>query len=215
MGIQQRKEREKEELRQRIITAATKLFQEGEYSVVSMRKIAKEIEYSVGTLYLYYKDKDELFLAVQEAAFQEAFAYIQRQLPVDGTAMDRLHALGEHYIRFGLENPGLYRLMFVLEHPMNALEEDDNWRSGVLLHNLLSSLVQECIEEGSLPPRDSAALGFGLWSLVHGMVSLRISCRMEMYGGLHLIDQPPVEDLDQLVQDTYVIMLNFISSWKS
>jgi AcrR family transcriptional regulator len=93
MGIQERKEREKEALRGRIIEAATELFREETYANVSMRKIAARVEYSVGTLYLYYRDKDELFLAVQEAAFERAFEFIQ-QLPDSEDPLERLRVWG-------------------------------------------------------------------------------------------------------------------------
>ncbi|MTB51620.1 TetR/AcrR family transcriptional regulator [Lewinella sp. W8] len=202
MGIQERKEREKEALRRRIIEAATGLFREETYANVSMRKIAARIEYSVGTLYLYYRDKDELFLAVQEAAFERAFDFIQR-LPNAEDPLERLRGLGERYIQFGLENPDLYRLMFMMEHPMQALEESDGWRAGIKLHSLLSSLVEECMQKGRLPQKDPLKMSFMLWSMVHGMVSLKITCRLDIYNGTHL---PGCEnlnlDVDDMIQGT-------------
>ena len=107
MGSQQRKEQEKEDLRRKVITAATELFREESYAAVSMRKIAKRVEYSVGTLYLYYKDKDELFLAVQSAAFEQAFTFINALSGKDDP-LERLQELGERYVRFGIKNPDLY-----------------------------------------------------------------------------------------------------------
>ena len=101
MGIQERKERERDDLRRKIITAATELFREENYAAVSMRKIARRVEYSVGTLYLYYKDKDELFLAVQSVAFERAFTYINA-LPENGDSLERLRGLSERYIRCGM-----------------------------------------------------------------------------------------------------------------
>jgi AcrR family transcriptional regulator len=197
MGIQERKEREKEALRGRIIEAATELFREETYANVSMRKIAARVEYSVGTLYLYYRDKDELFLAVQEAAFERAFEFIQ-QLPDSEDPLERLRGLGERYIQFGLKNPDLYRLMFMMEHPMQALEEGEGWRAGIKLHSLLSSLVEECMNKGRLPQQDPLKMSFMLWSMVHGMVSLKITCRLDIYNGTHL---PACENLNRDVDD--------------
>ncbi len=209
MGIQQRKEREKEDLRRKIITAATELFREETYATVSMRKIAKRVEYSVGTLYLYYKDKDELFLAVQSAAFERAFVFIQ-QLQKTDDPVERLRNLGERYLRFGMENPDLYRLMFMMEHPMHAMKEGDAWHSGIALHNLLTSVVKECIDAGRIVADDPDRLSFAMWSLVHGMVSLRISQRLEIYNGDHL-DCPLCNiDTDQLVVDTNEMMINIL-----
>ena len=62
MSITIRREQHKEELRRLILDTAERLFVEaGSYDAVSMRKIAKEIDYSATTIYLYFKDKDELF----------------------------------------------------------------------------------------------------------------------------------------------------------
>lgn len=169
-----------EALRQRIIAAATALFEEAGYAAVSMRKIAGRVGYSVGNLYLYYRDKDELFLAVQDAAFTRAFAAIQ-QLPPAASPRERLTALGENYVRFGLANPGLYRLMFMMDGPMMALAKPKDWGAGRQLHGLLTELVHENIAAGQVRASDPEVLSLMLWSCVHGMVSLRIAHRLSIY----------------------------------
>ncbi|MBI2419199.1 MAG: helix-turn-helix transcriptional regulator, partial [Ignavibacteriales bacterium] len=57
MGISERKEREKSEMRELVLQTALKLFIDKGYDNVSIRKIANVIEYSPGTIYLYFKDK--------------------------------------------------------------------------------------------------------------------------------------------------------------
>ncbi len=213
MGIQERKEREREDLRRKIITAATELFREENYAAVSMRKIAKRVEYSAGTLYLYYKDKDELFLAVQSVAFERAFTYIN-SLPENGDPLERLRGLGERYVCFGMENPDLYRLMFMMEHPMDAMKEGDAWQAGIALHNLLTSLVKECVAAGKILAEDPDRLSFALWSLLHGMVSLRISQRLKIYDGEHLNCPLCGVDTDQLVIDTNAMMISILERYK-
>ncbi len=214
MGSQQRKEQEKEDLRRKVITAATELFREESYGAVSMRKIAKRVEYSVGTLYLYYKDKDELFLAVQSAAFEQAFTFINALSGKDDP-LERLQELGERYVRFGMKNPDLYRLMFMMEHPMDAMEEGDPWHSGIALHNLLTSLVKECVAAGRIVAEDPDRLSFALWSLVHGMVSLRISQRLTIYNGAHLNCPLCGIDTDQLVIETNEMMISILERQKN
>lgn len=185
MGIQDRKERDREALRRKIIEAAIQLFREQGYANVSMRKIAKRIEYSVGTLYLYYRDKDELFLAVQSHAFEQAFAYMQVALEAD-RPIDQVYTLGKRYIRFGLAHPDLYQLMFMMENPMDALDEDASWKPGVKLHGLLMTIVERSIAVGHFANGDPATISFTLWSIVHGMVSLQISQRLKIYEGNHI-----------------------------
>lgn len=64
MGIQERKERERDRRRQQIMIAATRVFSERDFNKATMEDIAKEAEVSPGTLYLYFKNKDELFASL-------------------------------------------------------------------------------------------------------------------------------------------------------
>ena len=68
--IQQRRAREKQEMKDRIVQAAREMFLEEGFEKVSIRKIADRIAYSVGTIYNYFKNKDELFHAVHEMDFR-------------------------------------------------------------------------------------------------------------------------------------------------
>ena len=209
MGVVERKAREREALRRQIIEAAMQLFREESYAAVSMRKIAKRIEYSVGTLYLHYRDKDELFLAVQEEAFRQAFEYIQK-IPAGLPPLERLRMLGERYIRFGLEHPDLYRLMFMMAHPMQALPKDENWRSGIFLHEFLTATIRDCMEANVIHGDDPHRIGFALWSFVHGMVSLRISHRLSIYEGDHIRGSVRNTDPDDLILETHHRILQMI-----
>ncbi len=64
MGIRERKERERERRRQQIIVAAKRVFCEKGFNRATMEDIAKEAELSPGTLYLYFKNKDELYASL-------------------------------------------------------------------------------------------------------------------------------------------------------
>jgi AcrR family transcriptional regulator len=64
MGIQERKERERERRRQQIIVAAKKVFSEKGFNKATMDDIAGEAELSPGTLYLYFKNKEELYASL-------------------------------------------------------------------------------------------------------------------------------------------------------
>ena len=64
MGIQERKQRERERRRQQIIVAAKRVFSEKGYSKSTMEDIAREAELSPGNLYLYFKNKDELYASL-------------------------------------------------------------------------------------------------------------------------------------------------------
>ena len=71
MGIVERKEKQKSELKQQILDASVKLFSEHGYDGVTIRKIADIIEYSPTTVYLYFQDKNEILFELHEIGFRK------------------------------------------------------------------------------------------------------------------------------------------------
>ena len=70
MGIRERKQREKERRRQQIMVAAKRVFVKKGYGRATMESIAKEAELSAGTLYLYFKNKSELWATLSLRVLQ-------------------------------------------------------------------------------------------------------------------------------------------------
>jgi AcrR family transcriptional regulator len=64
MGIRERKERERERRRQQIMVAAKRVFSSRGFNRATMEDIATEAELSPGTLYLYFRNKDELYASL-------------------------------------------------------------------------------------------------------------------------------------------------------
>ncbi len=184
MGITERKEREKQEMRERILDAAMRLFVRNGWEKTSIRKIAQEIEYSPGTIYLYFKDKDELFFDLHALGFSKLRDQFERAGFVDDP-YQRLAFIGRNYIQFALDNPEMYDLMFVMRSPMKHIEDEDsdNWHLGKSAFNVLEDTVKECLKAGLIKGNDYAAISYSMWGHVHGLVTLAIRDRMKMYEG--------------------------------
>ncbi len=182
MGIIERKEREREEMRRLILDAAQKLFLTNGYEKVSIRNIADEIEYSPATIYLYYKDKNELFFALHQMAFDKLIAEFAPIAELE-KPMDKLIEMGRLYIRFAFENPELFDLMFILTAPMDAIEyRQDIWDDGHRAFYVLQNVVQECIDAGAIKHPDAERAGLMIWSMVHGLAALFLRKRMMIFG---------------------------------
>jgi AcrR family transcriptional regulator len=181
MGITERKEKQKLEIRKMILDASMKLFMEQGFENVSIRKIADLIEYSPTTVYLYFKDKNEILFNLHEMGFQKMAEY-NADLWTIKNPLVRLAKMGEYYIRFGLENPAFYELMFILKAPMEALEALDancEWKSGDLALGKLKETIKECMDKGLIEKGDVDAVAMSIWSMVHGMVALAIRDRFD------------------------------------
>jgi AcrR family transcriptional regulator len=179
MGIAERKEKQKLEIRKQILEASMKLFVEEGFSNVSIRRIADIIEYSPTTIYLYFKDKDEIFYNLHEIGFFK-LQEMNKNLDDIQNPLLRLHKMGENYIQFGLENREYYDLMFIQPEPMDKLAEMGcEWQNGDAALTRLRDTLIECMEKGYIAQTDPIILSLSVWSLVHGLVSLATRERLE------------------------------------
>lgn len=179
MSIKERKERQKTEMREAILAAALKLFSDKGFENVTMRNIAEEIEYSVGTIYLYFSDKDELFYELHKMGFDE---FYKRQLAVQ-YVKDPLNRLTEHglaYIQFALDLPHYYDLMFISRTPGKFINQQSEWISGTRTYDLLKLNITQAKDAGYFRKTDVEVAAFSLWSFVHGISSLFVRDRMKM-----------------------------------
>lgn len=180
MSITERREREKQEMRQAILNAAKELFVERGYEKVNIRNIADKIEYSPGKIYLHFKDKDEILFEVHEMAFQQLFDVFQ-QVAQEGGPVEKVRNIGKAYLDFALANPDLYDLMFILHEPMNCAEPNGGWDCGFQTYFFFRNLVEDAVSQNLLKaPFGVDTLTISLWATMHGVASLHIRNRFKM-----------------------------------
>jgi len=179
MGIIERRERERSETRERILDAARELFVTEGYEGVTMRKVAEKIEYSPTAIYVHFHDKEQLFLELCHSDYRrlaESFQQIA-QIP---DPVERLRRIGHGYMKFGLENPNHYRMMFMTSHPPlpeGAEKEMGKGNPEEDAYEFLRQTVQEVLHAGAFRPdlTDVDLIAQTLWAGVHGVVSLEIA----------------------------------------
>lgn len=179
MGTKERKERQKKEMRGIILSAALKLFADEGYENVTMRKIADSIEYSAGTLYLYFKNRDEIFFELHKLGFEEFF---KRQLAVQKVdePLKRLTEHGLAYIQFAIDEPLYYDLIFISQIPAKTIKRNKDWETGDRTYELLKLNIRQAAEAGHFNNVDIDVAAFSLWSFVHGISSLFVRDRLMM-----------------------------------
>lgn len=176
MGIQDRKIRHRENLRQAILDAAEELFVGQGFNNVSMRKIAKKIEYSATTIYIYFKDKGEIFTCLMEQYYRKLLV-IMNDIQ-DKYGEDPLQCIRKGlraYTEFGLENPNYYKLAFMLTPELKTEDYLDPEFAGTQVQQTLRDNVAECIRRGIFPQMETELGMEILWFMNHGITSLLIS----------------------------------------
>jgi len=200
MGIVARKEKQKQEVRSLILEESMKLFVEEGFSKVSVRKIAERVQYSPTTLYLYFKDKNEILFYCCESGFKKMLEH-NIALGLISDPIERLHQMGVNYLSFGLENPEYYDLMFIQEAPMSALiDMGAGWSSGDQALEALKMIVQDAMNKGFLVPSKVETVAMAVWSMVHGLVSLAIRQRLDKLVPAEDVEKTMHESLDWLLK---------------
>ncbi len=158
-------------MRRLILDTAEQMFVEaGSYDAVSMRKIATEINYSATTIYLYFRDKDELF----QTLLRDTFRQLSRAVALAVTERDPVAGLYQAMnacVRFGLEHPEHYRLLFMVR-PSLRESSASNRRIGEEAFNLLRHQAALCANTGRVRESDPDVLAQGTWAVVHGLTSM-------------------------------------------
>ncbi len=181
MGIAERKARQKQEVRDLIVAAAQKIFLREGRDGVSMRKIAREMEYSPTTIYHHFRDKGALLRCLLESYYEKLRDRMReidrRTAGADGpeAALAAVRECMRAYVELGLENPSYYRLAFVSRPRVAGRPSLDPDSLGWAVYSDLTNKVEACIRTGAFPEMDPALAAGVIWAVGHGATSLLLS----------------------------------------
>ena len=179
MGIAERREREKEDVRRKILDAAHDLFAARGYENVTMRAVADVIEYSPTTIYQHFANKDALVEALCFADF-EKLSDVMNQGPLPSHPVDRIRALGGAYAAFGIANPNHYRFMFMTPGDWKNHANQEG-APPARSYAVLRDAVVDAMEQGFFRKDDVDLVSQVLWSGIHGVVSLLITFKSDQF----------------------------------
>ncbi len=170
MNASARRDKYKKELRAEMLDAAREIFSRDGYEGFTMRKLAKSVEYSPANIYLYFKDKDEIF----DCLVDESFADLLEVLPQPNDASDEdpvclLKRSLHTYVNFGLSHPNHYQFAFVLRPAGQSRPHKQR-----AAYESLLLKVRRCIEKKRFRTADVNLAAQALWAAVHGITSLLI-----------------------------------------
>lgn len=179
MGIEERKQREKEERYNVIVDAAeTVIFSKG-IEQATMQEIAREAELSKGTLYLYFRSKNELYTAIALRGSDILNRRFAKVFAGDYTGLELIRMIGETYLNFVSDNPEYFKA-FMYYESMSDVEElresdiaaqcEENRREALsfMIRALQIGMQDGTIDE-SYDPRELAIV---LWSSTRGITTM-------------------------------------------
>mgnify|MGYP005851404137 FL=1 len=186
MKNKERKQREKKIRKQQILDAAEDVIFSKGIDQATMDEIAELAELSKGTLYLYFKNKSDLYLAVSLRGSDKLHKKFADVLTSDLTGMEMLQKMGTEYIDFVKNNPGYYNSFVYFETLCSTgqLTEsrlaDDCERSMEEGFRYMTRALQIGMQDGTIDDHfDPGQLAIQIWGSVRGLIQL---CHMERSG---------------------------------
>jgi TetR/AcrR family transcriptional regulator len=178
MGIRERREREKDERREEIISAAEKVFFRKGLSETTMDEVAEAAELSKGTLYLYYKSKEDLYLAVMLRGIDILADIFRSAIATDEPSIKQIFAVCDAYSQFFEKHREYFRMFSFFENPLFHTQVSPEMIERCTEHDarvweLVVTPIRRALEEGmihaGLVPTE---MGVMLWSNANGLMRL-------------------------------------------
>ena len=192
------------DLRRLILDHARRLLVAHGYDALSMRKIAASAGCSATSIYLHFASKDALTHTLISEGMDRLHDALTAAQAQRATPAGRLDALSRAYVRFGLDNPEYYEVMFQLHPERMARYPADDYRRARRNVDLFRDALADGVAGGSLrapsPPDVAASV---LWTALHGLVSLHLARRVDVrVAGPELIDAAVRQSLAALGAET-------------
>jgi AcrR family transcriptional regulator len=201
LGPRERREREREETRAKILDAARDLFAAEGYEAVTMRRVAEKIEYSPTAIYFHFRDKETL---LKELCENDFLTLAQQFGSMENIAdpIEKLRATGRAYLQFGVTHPNHYRLMFMTPHP--RLDPDTLRRGNPEedAYAFLKGIIAQAIAQKRFKPehKDVELIAQTIWAGVHGVISLHIAKQNDHWVEWRSLEKRTAAMIDLLVE---------------
>jgi len=175
MGTTERKQRQKEEVYESILTAAWKLVKEDGWQGLSIRKIAEAIEYSIPVIYDHFENKE----AILTEFTRQGFRLLNQSLVSHGKPLSdpaqQLREVTFAYWDFAFQNPEFYQLMYGMGMP--SCETVNEMKEVKALAETLRNTVNNLYPPGKIDEGESFVKMKSFWSMLHGLVSIHMMAR--------------------------------------
>jgi len=176
LGIKERKERQRREVRGGILSAAREIASDEGWRSVTIRKIASRIEYSPPVIYEHFESKDEILLELMHQGYAEQLGAVESARKKANTPEEAMLGIADAWMDFAFRSPDLYQVMYGLGGaPFSAAETRNE---GEKIAAVVGEVLIEILQNRGGETEDIDGKVMLLWSTVHGLAALMMVGRI-------------------------------------
>jgi AcrR family transcriptional regulator len=181
MGIAERKLREKEKRRNDIVDAAEKVFFSQGMENTTMDDVAEEAELSKGTLYIYFKSKEDLYLAITKRGLDILTKMFEKSSTKNALGIEKIYAIGQAYSDFSKKYTDYFQAMAYFDLRVKEISSESpnaiaSIEQGKVVLSICAEAIQYGIEDSTIrsdiDPKKAAIV---LWGQTNGILQLMLN----------------------------------------
>jgi AcrR family transcriptional regulator len=178
MGIAERRLRQKEEVRSKILVTAWQMVKEDGWQSLSIRKIADAIEYSVPVIYDHFENKEAILLEFGKEGFGLLIKKMQQAKKKSEDPGEQLRLMADAYWNFAFRNKEYYQLMFGLG--IECCETDKCIPEESAFRNLVMEPINAILIKNKKKSVNACLKYHTFWSVMHGLIAIKMMSYTEI-----------------------------------
>lgn len=177
MGKKERRERERQQRRTQILNAARALLLKEGFAKTSVNKISEKAELSIGSIYFYFKNKEEIFASLQKEGLEILHSYVVSETEKTADCIQKLKKSAEAYYRFSRDHGDYFDVINYFLSSSTVFFSEDVKRTidskGAIMLEHLADVVREGVREGVFEENKPGSFAVCFWASLHGLIRIR------------------------------------------
>ena len=166
-------------LREEILDVSKEILIREGFSKMSMRRIAKQANVSATSIYLHFKNKDDLLLTLIEESIDNLKSALIEVLDSSADLINQLELIAHRYVDYALKNPQEYEIIYMVRPEEMPKYPKEKFRDVRSAYELIAEIIREGERKEHIEVEDSLISAYTLWAQIHGVVSVILNKRLD------------------------------------
>lgn len=166
-------------LRDQILKVSKEILIKEGFSKLSMRRIAKRVNVSATSIYLHFKNKDDLLLTLIEESIINLKNALVEVLDPSQDLIRQLELISRRYVDYALDNPQEYEIIYLVRPEEMPKYPKERFREVRSAYELIAEVISEGNRKEFIEVEDSLISAYTLWAQIHGVVAVILNKRLD------------------------------------
>ncbi|MGM0588420.1 MAG: TetR/AcrR family transcriptional regulator [Bacteroidota bacterium] len=166
-------------LRNKILETSREMLIQAGYKNLSMRKIAKQIDVSATSIYIYFDSKDHLLHNLMEEAINDLSNQLEASIQGVDDPIEQLHELAHAYVNYAMQRPKQYQIIYLVRSDEMSRYPKEKFRRARRGYELVQKAIERANNTGQMNEDKPRTAAYVFWAQLHGAMTVIHSERLD------------------------------------